>query len=74
VDEITGSKLVTEFNYHHGCFDGVEREFRGFGYVESRDSQSYDQYCAQGLVADSNFNAIEEDLYVYPSVKKTGIT
>jgi len=40
IDEITGSKLVTTYKYHHGYFDGVEREFRGFGMVETLDTES----------------------------------
>ncbi|MFO0761897.1 MAG: toxin TcdB middle/N-terminal domain-containing protein [Byssovorax sp.] len=29
---------MTEYSYHHGYFDGVEQEFRGFGRVEQRDA------------------------------------
>src|SRR5262249_4253616 len=29
------------YSYHHGYFDGIEREFRGFGRVEQVDSESY---------------------------------
>ena len=35
IDRITGSRQVKRFAYHDGYFDGEEREFRGFGYVES---------------------------------------
>ena len=27
--------------YHHGYFDGVEREFRGFGLVEQLDTEEH---------------------------------
>ncbi|OCQ54705.1 Mono(ADP-ribosyl)transferase SpvB [Photorhabdus australis subsp. thailandensis] len=37
-DEISGNKLVTTMRYVHGAWDGREREFRGFGYVEQTDS------------------------------------
>lgn len=37
LDRISGSRFVTEYAYHHGCFDGVEREFRGFAMVEQWD-------------------------------------
>lgn len=40
VDEITGSMRAIEYSYHHGYFDGAEREFRGFARVEQRDTQS----------------------------------
>ena len=29
------------FAYHHGYFDGVEREFRGFGMVEQWDTEEF---------------------------------
>src|SRR5262249_5227009 len=28
IDQISGGKLVTRFRYHHGHWDGAEREFR----------------------------------------------
>ena len=34
MDEISKGKLTTEYRYHHGYWDGAEREFRGFGMVE----------------------------------------
>ncbi len=38
-DLVTGSRLVTRYAYHHGCYDGVEREFRGFGAVDQWDAE-----------------------------------
>jgi RHS repeat-associated protein len=35
-DLVTGRIARTSFRYHHGHYDGVEREFRGFGRVEMR--------------------------------------
>jgi hypothetical protein len=34
LDRLSGNRFVTRNAYHHGYFDGVEREFRGFGMVE----------------------------------------
>ncbi len=39
-DLISGSKMVSSYAYHHGHYDGVEREFRGFGLVERRDVET----------------------------------
>lgn len=39
-DEITGNRLVSEVCYRHGAWDGCEREFRGFGYVEVSDTDT----------------------------------
>ncbi|PRP68766.1 hypothetical protein BUE93_20550 [Chromobacterium amazonense] len=37
-DEISGNRLVQRYRYHHGVYDGEEREFRGFGLVEAEDT------------------------------------
>jgi RHS repeat-associated protein len=41
-DHISGSRLVASYSYHHGFFDPVEREFRGFGRVERQDAETFD--------------------------------
>lgn len=38
-DRIGRNRFVTRYSYHHGYFDGVEREFRGFGLVEQWDTE-----------------------------------
>jgi RHS repeat-associated protein len=41
IDEaVTGTKLVTTYRYHHGHYDGIEREFAGFGMVEQQDAET----------------------------------
>ncbi|MCX4539401.1 SpvB/TcaC N-terminal domain-containing protein [Streptomyces sp. NBC_01565] len=37
-DTVAATELTTGYRYRHGHYDGVEREFRGFGYVEQRDT------------------------------------
>jgi RHS repeat-associated protein len=37
-DSVAATALVSTYRYRHGHYDGVEREFRGFGYVEQRDA------------------------------------
>jgi len=39
-DEVQRTRLVSEYRYRHGYYDGVEREFRGFGYVEQSDTET----------------------------------
>jgi hypothetical protein len=41
IDWIGRSRLVTRYVYHHGHFDGYEREFRGFGMVEQWDTEEF---------------------------------
>ncbi|WP_118987512.1 SpvB/TcaC N-terminal domain-containing protein [Photorhabdus sp. CRCIA-P01] len=45
-DEITGNRLTQNYRYQRGVYDGIEREFRGFAMVESRDSD--ENACATG--------------------------
>ncbi|KAH8148314.1 uncharacterized protein LAJ45_07767 [Morchella importuna] len=40
-DEIAMTATTTRYAYHHGFYDGVEREFRGFGMVEQFDSDEF---------------------------------
>jgi len=46
-DHISRNRFVTRYAYHHGYFDGEEREFRGFGMVEQWVSLSETQSCWQ---------------------------
>ncbi|HEY6924748.1 MAG TPA: SpvB/TcaC N-terminal domain-containing protein, partial [Steroidobacteraceae bacterium] len=38
-DYISRSRFVTRYAYRHGYYDGVEREFRGFGRVDRWDTE-----------------------------------
>jgi Salmonella virulence plasmid 65kDa B protein/Insecticide toxin TcdB middle/C-terminal region/Insecticide toxin TcdB middle/N-terminal region len=39
-DLVSNTTLVSTYRYRHGYYDGVEREFRGFAYVEQSDVES----------------------------------
>ncbi len=41
-DHISRNRFVTRYAYHHGYFDGEEREFRGFGMVEQWDTERFE--------------------------------
>ncbi|WP_433971889.1 SpvB/TcaC N-terminal domain-containing protein [Tunturiibacter lichenicola] len=38
-DAVSHNVFVTRYAYHHGYFDGPEREFRGFGMIEQWDTE-----------------------------------
>jgi len=40
-DRVSRNRFVTLYAYHHGYFDGIEREFRGFGMVEQWDTEEF---------------------------------
>ena len=39
-DAVTGNRLGISYRYHHGVYDGAEREFRGFALVEQIDREA----------------------------------
>jgi len=70
-DKITGSCLTNVYKYHDGYFDPVEREFRGFGFVESWDTETFEEY--QKSISNPAFpsEGLSEELYVPPVYTKT---
>ncbi len=68
-DRISRNRFVTRYTYHHGYFDGIEREFRGFSMVEQYDTEEF-----AALNASDAFPAatnIEETSHVPPVLTKT---
>ena len=39
-DQVSNGNRTTGYRYHHGYWDGVEREFRGFGRVDQIDAEA----------------------------------
>ncbi|MWC30544.1 SpvB/TcaC N-terminal domain-containing protein [Paenibacillus sp. MMS18-CY102] len=39
-DYVSGTREFSQYAYHHGFYDGLEREFRGFGMVERWDAET----------------------------------
>ena len=71
IDEISKGKLTTEYNYHHGYWDGGEREFRGFGRVDQRDTESFERFNSNGLHDNQQFISVEEKHYAPPTETRT---
>lgn len=67
-DYIGRTRVVSTYRYRHGYFDGVEREFRGFGFVEQRDAESFGD-SASLFTADTDTEA--DALHAPPIVTKT---
>ncbi len=59
-DYISQTKFVSLYQYHHGYFDGPEREFRGFGMVEQIDTESFSKFSGAGLFTETPEVAGEE--------------
>ncbi len=68
-DCISRNRFVTRYAYHHGFFDGVEREFRGFGMVEQWDTEAFAALAADcALPETTNLDAAS---HVPPVLTKT---
>lgn len=68
-DHISKNRFITSYTYHHGYFDGIEREFRGFGRVDQKDTEELAILSASGEFA-SPLN-IDTASYVPPVLTKT---
>jgi YD repeat-containing protein len=72
IDEISSGKLTTEYTYHHGYWDGAEREFRGFGRVDQRDTEVFGDYHGQGMdPEDHAFESVELRHFSSPTETRT---
>lgn len=64
-DEVRETVFTDTYTYHHGYYDGIEREFRGFGRVEKLDTETYADFKRTGAS-----NVVEEDLHQPPVLTK----
>lgn len=67
IDLISKGKLTTEYSYHHGYWDGEEREFRGFGRVDQRDAESFNNYNASSADNKLAFLNIHHSYFSAPT-------
>ena len=44
IDHVGRTKRVATYRYHHGHYDGREREFCGFGRVDEFDTESFEDF------------------------------
>ena len=40
-ESVTNVRFTSKYTYHHGYYDHTEREFRGFGRVEQKDTEEF---------------------------------
>lgn len=45
-EQLSGLRFSTSYDYRHGYYDPVDRAFRGFGLVEQRDTEHFDEWIA----------------------------
>jgi RHS repeat-associated protein len=56
-DSVSRNRIVTRYSYHHGFYDGREREFRGFGRVDQLDTEEFAMFQAAGGAPATNWDA-----------------
>lgn len=61
LDHVRETRYVTRYSYHHGFYDGVEREFRGFGRVEKFDTEEFSTFSLEDAA-----NVVEEEHHQPP--------
>lgn len=69
VDHIGRNRFTTRYAYHHGYFDGIEREFRGFGMVEQWDTESVAALTGDDVLPEAE--NIDASSHVPPVYTKT---
>jgi len=68
-DRVSRNRFVTRHTYHHGFYDGIEREFRGFGRVDQYDTEELGALSQSGLFPDAT--NIDAASYVPTVLTKT---
>ena len=68
-DRISGNQFVSRYAYHHGYFDGKEREFRGFGMVEQFDTEEFS--FLRGADEDACPSNVDQASHVPPVLTRT---
>ncbi|MCC3474020.1 MAG: toxin [Microcoleus sp. PH2017_15_JOR_U_A] len=71
-DRISRNRFVTRYAYHHGYFDGVEREFRGFGMVEQWDTEEIGTIQSGEITSETKSDTnLDAASFVPPVLTKT---
>ncbi len=71
IDKIRGSRYTQTYKYHEGYYDAVEREFRGFGFVESWDTEKFETLIKINKEQETQIEALDEEHYIPAKYTKT---
>lgn len=77
VDEIThyealsSSRYVTKYKYHDGYYDPEEKQFMGFGFIESWDTETFEEFQASYTNPDYPVTELNKELFVPPVYTKS---
>ena len=65
LDRISGWRFISSYRYRDGFFDPLEREFRGFGIVQTTDTEAFEHWAVESS------NIIDRTVHQEPVVTKT---
>jgi hypothetical protein len=68
-DWVSRNRFVTRYSYHHGYYDGIERELRGFGRIDQLDTEELGALGESGAFPDAT--NIDAASYVPPVLTRT---
>ncbi|MBV9931268.1 MAG: hypothetical protein JO013_10025 [Alphaproteobacteria bacterium] len=71
LEQVSGLRFVNTYRYHDGYFDSAEREFRGFAFVERRDSEDFETFVEGALFARAEFEPVGAELHQSPTLTRT---
>jgi outer membrane protein OmpA-like peptidoglycan-associated protein len=75
-DRVAGVRTRSRYRYRHGCWDGRERQFRGFGFVEQTDDESFEHDAKdsgfQTFAPEHRTPPIETKTWFHPGVEVEG--
>lgn len=66
VDRVAGTTYTSRYSYHHGFYDPVEREFRGFGRIDVYDADEVPS--ASGIGEFTGTPPVADGEFVLPPV------
>jgi RHS repeat-associated protein len=69
-DLVSRCRHTTSYRYRHGFFDGLEREFRGFGCLEQLDTEVFDEFARGSMEGNAALN-VDRALHLPPVLTKT---
>jgi len=70
LDRVSRTRFASRYAYHHGYFDGADREFRGFGMVEQQDTDAFEDYVV-GVKHVEGTQELAPELYQPPVTTRT---
>src|SRR5262249_55757163 len=70
-DAISKTRFASTYSYKHGFYDTVEREFRGFGRVDQKDTDLFDAHLGAGVMPEVTVNEETNEFAQAPVLRKT---